>query len=231
MNGRMYDPVTSSFLSVDSYVQAPDFSQSFNRYAYCLNNPLKYTDPSGEMHFLVAMAVGAVINVTMNGVNNLRYGEGFFHGSVRAAVTGGLQGLFSYGIGESAGVLAKAVTNATGSVAWGMAAQTGFQLVAHGTVGGMSTMSRGGGFWHGFASSATASVISGSVGLACVHYEVPGGWARLATIAAGGLAGGVSSSIAGGDFIDGLCNGLVCAGLNHALHFVAEGGGDLLDSK
>ena len=48
MNGRMYDPVMSSFLSVDNYVQAPDFSQSFNRYAYCLNNPLKYGDPDGE---------------------------------------------------------------------------------------------------------------------------------------------------------------------------------------
>ncbi len=48
MNGRMYDPIMSSFLSVDNYVQAPDFSQSFNRYAYCLNNPLRYTDPDGE---------------------------------------------------------------------------------------------------------------------------------------------------------------------------------------
>ena len=48
MNGRMYDPIMSSFLSVDNYVQAPDFSQSFNRYAYCLNNPLRYVDPSGE---------------------------------------------------------------------------------------------------------------------------------------------------------------------------------------
>lgn len=47
MNGRCYDPVMSSFLSVDAYVQSPDNSQNFNRYAYCLNNPLKYTDPSG----------------------------------------------------------------------------------------------------------------------------------------------------------------------------------------
>lgn len=47
MNGRVYDPVMSTFLSPDNYIQAPDNSQNFNRYAYCLNNPLKYTDPSG----------------------------------------------------------------------------------------------------------------------------------------------------------------------------------------
>lgn len=47
MNGRMYDPQMSSFLSVDRYVQSPENSQSFNRYTYCMNNPLKYVDPSG----------------------------------------------------------------------------------------------------------------------------------------------------------------------------------------
>lgn len=47
-NGRLYDSALSRFLSPDNYVQAPDFSQSFNRYGYCLNNPLKYSDPSGE---------------------------------------------------------------------------------------------------------------------------------------------------------------------------------------
>jgi hypothetical protein len=37
------------FLSPDNYVQEPDNSQNFNRYSYCLNNPLKYTDPNGEI--------------------------------------------------------------------------------------------------------------------------------------------------------------------------------------
>ena len=47
MNGRMYDPVISAFLSVDQYVSNPESAQGFNRYAYCMNNPLRYIDPSG----------------------------------------------------------------------------------------------------------------------------------------------------------------------------------------
>ena len=47
MNGRMYDPVMSSFLSVDLDVQDPTSAQGFNRYAYCGHNPLRYVDPSG----------------------------------------------------------------------------------------------------------------------------------------------------------------------------------------
>jgi len=35
----------------DNYVQDPTSQQSFNRYAYCVYNPLKYVDPSGERYF------------------------------------------------------------------------------------------------------------------------------------------------------------------------------------
>ena len=48
MDGRMYDYVLGRFLSPDNYVQEPENSQNFNRYSYCLNNPLKYSDPTGE---------------------------------------------------------------------------------------------------------------------------------------------------------------------------------------
>ena len=47
MNGRIYDPDIGRFLSADPLVQAPGFTQSFNRYSYAWNNPLRYTDPSG----------------------------------------------------------------------------------------------------------------------------------------------------------------------------------------
>jgi hypothetical protein len=35
------------FISPDTIVPEPTNPQSFNRYSYCLNNPLKYIDPSG----------------------------------------------------------------------------------------------------------------------------------------------------------------------------------------
>jgi RHS repeat-associated protein len=47
MNGRMYDPVVARFLGVDPVIQYGDNSQSYNGYSYCLNNPLKYSDPTG----------------------------------------------------------------------------------------------------------------------------------------------------------------------------------------
>lgn len=70
MNGRLYDPVLGRFFSPDNYVQMPDNSQNFNRYSYCLNNPLKYTDPSGELWWLApvigAYFGGSVINKNFN---------------------------------------------------------------------------------------------------------------------------------------------------------------------
>ncbi len=47
MNGRIYDPETARFLSPDPIIQELGNTQNFNRYSYVLNNPLRYTDPSG----------------------------------------------------------------------------------------------------------------------------------------------------------------------------------------
>ena len=66
-NGRLYDPVLGRFFSPDNYVQMPDNSQNFNRYSYCLNNPLKYADPSGDVFvlddFIAITAMGAMMGV------------------------------------------------------------------------------------------------------------------------------------------------------------------------
>ncbi len=58
MNGRMYDPLLAMFLSPDNFVQSPGNTQNLNRYAYCLNNPLVYTDPDGEWFFSLLFTLG-----------------------------------------------------------------------------------------------------------------------------------------------------------------------------
>ena len=66
MNGRLYDPQLGRFLSPDNYVQMPDFSQSFNRYSYCINNPLKYTDPDGEIFGFVGGFIRGLIKAVFH---------------------------------------------------------------------------------------------------------------------------------------------------------------------
>ncbi len=78
MNGRMYDPITSSFLSVDQYVGSPENAQGFNRYAYCSNNPLRYVDPSGWLQ-VGGGASGYTPNSSANANDPYAYAE---HGSL-----------------------------------------------------------------------------------------------------------------------------------------------------
>ena len=61
MNARLYDPLVGRMLSPDNYVQAPENPMNFNRYSYAMNNPMKYTDPSGN--FLTIWIVGFVKGV------------------------------------------------------------------------------------------------------------------------------------------------------------------------
>jgi RHS repeat-associated protein len=66
MNGRMYDPQTARFLSPDVVVADPGNPAGYNPYAYVLNNPLKYTDPSGYEPFTIAAYVIAAIIIYSN---------------------------------------------------------------------------------------------------------------------------------------------------------------------
>lgn len=57
MNGRIFDPTLGVFLQADPMVQAPGNLQNYNRYAYCYNNPLTCTDPTGYFNMSDAMGV------------------------------------------------------------------------------------------------------------------------------------------------------------------------------
>ena len=47
MNGRVFDPVIGRFLSADPYIDGPQTTQGWNRYAYVHGNLLSATDPTG----------------------------------------------------------------------------------------------------------------------------------------------------------------------------------------
>ena len=103
MKGRLYDPVIGRFFSPDNFVQLPDFTQNYNRYSYCLNNPLAYVDPSGEF-FWIPIVVGAAIGMAQGAImasqNANSAGEwvGYILGG---GAIGALSGLAGVGIGQA----------------------------------------------------------------------------------------------------------------------------------
>jgi RHS repeat-associated protein len=48
MHARYYNPTLGRFLSVDPVMADTSSSQSWNRYSYVINNPVKLVDPNGE---------------------------------------------------------------------------------------------------------------------------------------------------------------------------------------
>ncbi|WP_282611298.1 polymorphic toxin-type HINT domain-containing protein [Pelagibius sp. Alg239-R121] len=70
MNGRVYDPTLGRFLSADPNVQAPDDTQSFNRYSYVKNNPLSYTDPSGFFFKKIFKKIASVFKKAFKAVKS-----------------------------------------------------------------------------------------------------------------------------------------------------------------
>jgi RHS repeat-associated protein len=133
MNARLYDPVLGRFLSSDPYVQAPEFSQNFNRYSYCLNNPLMYVDQDGEFWWLIGAVIGAYSGgVIANGgqYNPIKwdYSSGKTWGyMLGGTVVGGASAGFGASIASNGGFMANTMGIAGASFmnSVGMAAVTG----------------------------------------------------------------------------------------------------------
>ncbi|MBC7382679.1 MAG: hypothetical protein H7296_06740 [Bacteroidia bacterium] len=84
MNGRLYDPVLCRMLSSDQYALSYENTQSYNRYSYCLNNSLKFTDPSGsdvcKSFLLCITSLGFYFN---SFYFNCKYGSGNKWGNIK----------------------------------------------------------------------------------------------------------------------------------------------------
>ena len=144
-NARLYDPALGRFLSPDPYIQMPDFSQNFNRYSYCLNNPLIYIDPSGEWLLIddfIAAVVGGVINLTVNliqgsvtsfGHGAALFGAGFV-GGVASLYVSPFVGATIVSSGNS--TLNQGFTNGWRNIDWGQVGISGAMGAATSYLGG-----------------------------------------------------------------------------------------------
>nr|WP_232505679.1 RHS repeat-associated core domain-containing protein [Flavobacterium crassostreae] len=224
MNGRLYDGKLHRFLQPDNYVQEPYNTQNYNKYGYCWNNPLKYTDPSGEIVFLAAVGIGAAVaalTYTLTAaLSDVPFSVG---GLAKATFIGAASAAVTFGIGTGAENLFS-----------NFFSRAAFQAAAHGTFQGSMTAISGGKFWSGFAagalSSIASSVWSGGPSVDENGSSIPNtgmkgigsGTGSAGMIAFGTVSGGVGARLTGGNFWQGAVTGLVVSGLNHAMHKIDQ---------
>jgi RHS repeat-associated protein len=194
MGGRVYDPVVGLFLSPDPYVQMPDNTQNLNRYAYCLNSPTMYVDPSGEfIHMIFGAVLGGVLNLISNdiagNINNGWQRLGYFAigavaGALGAGIGAGVSSAISGG-GFIAGLAGTSATASTGFLA-GAAAGGSAATVSGFTTGFGNGLMQGQDFAQSLGSGVKDGLISGTIGAIT-----------------GGIFGGIDALSRGRDFWSG----------------------------
>ncbi len=172
--------------------------QALKRYSYVLNNPLKYTDPSGHGWFKKLR----------------RKVSGFFKALTKpkalfaiaavvaaSAIIGPAVSGFVSHLGIAASATPSLTMAAVGSIAGGAAA---------GAVGGAAAAAiMGGDIGKGFAMGAFSGAAFGTVG---AYYK--DAWS-LGRVAASGVAGGTVAQVSGGKFKDGAFLSAMTAGARY----------------
>lgn len=158
MNGRIYDPLVARFLSPDPFIQAPDNWVNFNRYGYCMNNPLIYTDPSGEFFWAalpLAVKIGIGIGAAIGGYTGYKIGEangarglGMTGYVLGGAAIGGFSGYLGGTIAAGGGFMANtsAIMVSSSFNSGGMTALSGGQMAPNVSFG-IASFNFGTGEW------------------------------------------------------------------------------------
>ncbi|MBF0106549.1 MAG: hypothetical protein HQM16_14635 [Deltaproteobacteria bacterium] len=195
---RYYNPQIGRFVQPDTVVPSATDYQSFNRYAYVRNNPLKYVDPSGHSFWswfkkIVGAFLGALVAVVVGiataGLGPIIAGAlaGLAGGLLNGAITGGLKGALMGGL--------------TGLIAGALGGAASFGL--------SSIFTKGGGL--------VTFAVFGAIGLGLsVHHD---GWKGLVTFGAGLLGAYAGGKMMGRnifDFSGGSRGGTGGAGPNDA---------------
>ncbi|NCT70116.1 MAG: hypothetical protein GXC75_04175 [Xanthomonadaceae bacterium] len=229
MNGRIYDATLGRFLQADPLIQAPTNGQSWNAYTYVFNNPLVYTDPTGN--FSLRQALGLIIAIvgtifmpylapvfTKLGAAML---VGFVSGYVSTGtLQGGLFGAFSAAVFYGIGTKFQQIQAANGADFKGVfgTGLTGDQfankVLSHGVAGGVMSRLQGGKFGHGFLSAGVAELTAPMID------GIGGGAVKAAParVAAAALVGGTVSELTGGKFGNGAMQAAFSRAFNEELH-------------
>ena len=204
MDGRMYDPYLGRFLSPDPFIQAPDNTQSLNRYVYCINNPLSLVDPSGYnwMGDTFSAIIGIAVGLETGGL-----GAGVW-GAVIGGACGGASSALASCLMNGANLWQTAKSTFIGGF-WGAASGAAnfgigeltdnfFASVALHTVsdGSMEAL-QGGHLEHGLLVGLASSAGGQSL------MEYGGKLTDVEQIAANATLGGTVSMIGGGKFASG----------------------------
>ncbi|WP_299939497.1 RHS repeat-associated core domain-containing protein [uncultured Microbulbifer sp.] len=213
MNGRVYDPTLSRFVSADPVIDDVASVQGYNRYAYVHNNPLSYTDPSGYSkwtrfrdRWLNGRAIHYKLsqNPTLNAV--VQVGVCIMAQAACPAVLAGYNAVQTYQVTGSwalafkNGVLGGISAGAFAGMPGGWS-PTAFAL--RGTFGGVLSVIGGGKFGHGFVSAG-----------------VGGGFGKDTQLATRMLVSGSISEATGGKF----ANGAATAAFAMAMGSIARSG-------
>ena len=104
MNARLYDPMLARMLAPDNVLGDPTNTQSYNKYSYVINNPLKYTDPSGNnwVDGLIKLGVHIGISALGYAAQNASTGGGPTGGA--SASGAGVDGATSTGTAAAGGI-------------------------------------------------------------------------------------------------------------------------------
>jgi len=214
MKGRIYDPELGRFLQADPFVQAPDNSQSLNRYSYVLNNPLSYTDPSGFfVKALVTDIFPAVFSIVgcASGQIYVCAGAATSASAFTSAATG-QPFLKAVRDGAIAGVTAVAFVQVGTAVDAGKLSKEA-AIAVHGAIGAGAAAARGGDPLAGFAAAVlTKSFTLGAEGfLDQINNDA------IESLIAGAV-GGTISEVTGGKFANGAVTAAIGYAYNQVLH-------------
>ena len=112
---RYYDAHLGRFIQPDTLVSNPYVPAAWNRYTYVMNNPLKYTDPTGHEAWDAGFVPGLIVpSMLMQTANQQQINSGDPLG-INYAVAGFAYGVSLYNsLGSSASGTVYTVSNGTG---------------------------------------------------------------------------------------------------------------------